>query len=254
MKTVLKYVILSALRDKLFLGLSLAILAIFGISNLMGFTATSEETLMQTALFAGSFRTMLVCGMVVFICFHINKSFENREISFMLSKNISREKFILSYWIAFSIISFLLILMFSVMLLLFCRYNLLGSIQWMASVMFETMMIIMFSILASFILESAIFSVFSTIGFYIIARLMGFFINMHLVRSGSVIYNIISTSSHFLSQIVSSIIPRLDLFSQTKWIIYGADFSIFKVVFAQSIIYIAIMFMMAFYDFKNKQF
>lgn len=254
MKTILKYVILSAIRDKFFLGLFIAIISIFGVSNLMGFTAASEEALMQSVIFAGTTRWILVFGMIIFICFNINKSFENKEISFILSKNISREKFILSYWLAFNIIGFLLLFLFSLIFFLFCENNILGTLQWIFSVQLEIMIITMFSILASFILQSAVFSVFLSSGFYIISRLMGFFINMSLITGSNPVYNFFLKFSHLLSKAVSSLIPRLDLYGQTKWLIYEADFNVFKVIIIQSIIYILIMFFMAFYDFKKKQF
>ena len=254
MKTVLKYVILSAIRDKLFLALFMAIISLFGISNLIGFTATSEEALMQTVLFAGTSRILLIFGMIIFICFHINKSFENKEISFILSKNISREKFILSYWLGFNIISLFLIFIFSIIIFLFCNINIIGAIQWIISLIFEMAIITMFAILSSLMLQSAIFSIFISSSFYLISRLMGFFINMSIVTGHNEIYNFIIESSHFILKVISSLIPRLDLYGQTKWLIYGADFNIFKIIIIQSIIYILIMFMMAFYDFRKKQF
>lgn len=254
MKMVLKYVMLSALRDKLFLGLFIAILSLFGVSSLIGFTATTEESLMQSVVFAGSFRLILIFGMIIFICFHINKSYENKEISFILSKNISREKFLLSYWISFNLIALSLLLFFLLIFLFFCEYNLLGILQWIVSILFEVMLITMFSILASFILQSAVFSVFVASGFYIVARLMGFFVNINLITGNSKIYNFFLELSQILSKAISSLIPRLDLFGQTKWLIYGADFSVLKIITLQFIIYILIMFVMAFYDFRKKQF
>ena len=254
MKTVLKYVMLSALRDKFFLGLFIAIISIFGVSNLIGFTATTEESLMQTVIFGGTFRLILIFGMIIFICFHINKSYENKEISFILSKDISREKFLLSYWISFNLIALSLLLFFLLIFLCFCEYNLLGTLQWVVSVLFEIMLITMFSILASFVLQSAVFSVFVSSGFYIVARLMGFFININLITGSSKIYNFFLELSQILSKAISALIPRLDLFGQTKWLIYGADFNIFKIITVQFFIYILIMFVMAFYDFRKKQF
>lgn len=254
MKTILEYVMLSAIRDKLLLGLFVAIIAIFGVSNLIGFTATSEETLMQAVIFGGTVRLLLVFGMIIFICFHINKSYENKEISFILSKNISREKFLLSYWISFNLIALSLLLFFLLIFLFFCEYNLLGTLQWIVSILFEIMLITMFSILASFILQSAVFSVFVASGFYIVARLMGFFVNINLITGNSKIYNFFLELSQILSKAISSLIPRLDLFGQTKWLIYGADFSVLKIITLQFIIYILIMFVMAFYDFRKKQF
>lgn len=254
MKTILKYILLSAVRDWLFIGLFLAIISAFAISNLIGYTAITEQLSMQLITFAGTSKLILVCGMIIFICFHINKSFENKEISFMLSKSISREKFIFSYWLGFNIIAFIFILQIALIILIFNKFNFLGYAQWLLSISFEIMIISTFSILASFILNSAVFAVFLSAGFYLISKLMGFFINMMFLSSTNKIYSIFLDIVQSLLRFISSIIPRLDLFGQTKWLIYGPDMNVLKIILIQSIIYIPIIFIMAFYDFRRKQF
>ena len=254
MKTILKYILLSAFRDKLFITLFLSIIFSFALSNLVGFTALSEEGQMQTIIFASTSKIILMFGMIIFICFHINKSFENKEIPFMLSKNISREMFVFSYWIGFNFISIILLFLMSIILFLFCSINTLGAIQWLVSISFEIMIVSTFAILSSLIIQSAIFSIFLSSGFYIIAKMMGFFLNAFLITPDSKVLNFLITLSNYLLQIISSIIPRLDLFGQTRWLIYGPDYHMFNIIILQSLIYIPIIFFMAFYDFKKKQF
>ena len=56
-------------------------------------------------------------------------------------------------------------------------------------------------------------------------------------------------------KILSVIFPRLDLFSQSSWPIYGVkDDMVLWVIFFQSTIYLPLMIFMAFHDFKKKQF
>ena len=95
MKTLFKFILLTGLRDKLYLSLLIILAGIFGLSNLIGFSALSEEAQMQLVYFAFLSRIVIVCGMILFICFYINKEFENKEIDFILSKPISRNAFIL---------------------------------------------------------------------------------------------------------------------------------------------------------------
>ena len=64
--------------------------------------------------------------------------------------------------------------------------------------------------------------------------------------------------NHFMPamlKIISVLFPRLDLFGQSEWLIYGiSDFSRIKIIALQSLIYIPLMIFMAFHDFKKKQF
>ena len=109
MKTLFKFILLTGLRDKLYLSLLIILGGIFGLSNLVSFSALSEETQMQLVYFSFLSRVVIVCGMILFICFYINKEFENKEIDFILSKPISRSTLILSYWTSFNLISLILI-------------------------------------------------------------------------------------------------------------------------------------------------
>jgi ABC-type transport system involved in multi-copper enzyme maturation permease subunit len=254
MKAILKYILLSAIRDWFFIGLFLAIFSAFAVSSLVGFTTTTEEYSMQLVVFAGTARIILVCGMIIFICFHINRSFENKEINFILAKDISREKFIFSYWLGFNIIAFIFIVMIALIIAIFSKYNTLGYLQWLLSIIFETVIMSMFSVLSILILKSAVFSIFTGFGFYLISRLMGFFINIMLVGSGNKVYGAILDGVHWITRFISSVIPRLDLFGQTKWLVYGPEVNVLYIILLQFVIYVPIMFMVAFYDFKKKQF
>ena len=70
--------------------------------------------------------------------------------------------------------------------------------------------------------------------------------------------NLSEIKGHFfksLLKIISFAFPRLDLFGQTEWLIYGIkDFSNVKIIVIQSLIYIPLMIFMAFHDFSRKQF
>jgi hypothetical protein len=56
-------------------------------------------------------------------------------------------------------------------------------------------------------------------------------------------------------KILSVLFPRLDLFAQSSWAIYGIKENVvLLIILFQSIIYLSLMIFMAFHDFKKKQF
>ena len=67
MKTLFKFILLTGLRDKLYLSLLIILVGAFGLSNLVGFSALAEETQMQTVYFSFLSRVIIVCGMMLFI-------------------------------------------------------------------------------------------------------------------------------------------------------------------------------------------
>lgn len=253
MKSILKYILLTGIRDRLYLGLFVALIAAFSISIFLGSTALTEEQQMTAAYVAGSSRAILAIGMILFVCLNVNRAFENKEVEFIISKSISREQFILGYLCGFFIAAFLIFLPLSAAILFVTKANKFGLMIWCSTMLLELLILICFSLLASLILKNSFSAIMASFGFYIISRLMGVFvlaINLPQDLAQAKSY-ILATSLKFLSVFF----PRLDLFSQSSWLNYGiSDFSNLRIIFLQSLIYIPLMIFMAFHDFKKKQF
>jgi ABC-type transport system involved in multi-copper enzyme maturation permease subunit len=115
-----RYILLTAQRDSLFLGLAASIIFASYVAFFLGSTAVVESGPTSLVYAAGISRMMLVLGLIVFICFHIRRSFENREIDLMIVHPISRTKFIFSYLLGYSLIALFFVVFTSVVLYVFC--------------------------------------------------------------------------------------------------------------------------------------
>ena len=255
MKTIIRYTLLTASRDWLFIGLAALVLMAYAMSVFTGSTALVEQLQMSLAYFAGASRIILVAGIIIFICFHVRRSFENREIELILSKPISRTQFVIAYWLGFVILSLVAILPVLFILYFLNDPNPIGLLYWGISLVFEISIISAFALLSALIMKSAVSCVMSTFTFYLACRLMGFFTtalgsSTSLSTKGSW-----GSVMEFIMQIISTIIPRLDLFAKSQWLIYGVegqnDLWIFPV---QSLIYILLILSVAIFDFKRKEF
>jgi hypothetical protein len=255
MKTIIRYTLLTASRDWLFIGLCTMVLLAYGFSVFVGTTALVEQSQMSLAYFAGSSRIILVTGLIVFVCFHVRRAFENREVESILSKPISRTQFVVAYWLGFSVLAILVTIPAIIIIELLNKPDFIGLLFWSASLILEISIVIAFALLASLIMKSAVSPVMSTCAFYLVSRLMGFFVSAmesptSLMGSGK-----FGIFLEFIMKIISTIIPRLDLFAKSEWLIYGVsnqnDLWIFPV---QAAIFISLMISVAVFDFKRKQF
>lgn len=257
MKPILKYILLSGTRDRLYLGLFISLILTFSLSIFLGSTALVEEQQMTTAYIGGLSRGVLIVGVILFVCLNINRAFENKEVEFILSKSISREQFIFSYIAGFFIAVLLIIVPLVVAILVVTKADKFGLLIWSLSLLSELMIVISFALLASLILRNSFSSIMATLGFYIISRLMGMFV-MAINLPAKVTSNTFEFSARsfgFVLKILSAVFPRLDLFGQSDWLNYGVtDFGNLKLILIQSLIYIPLMIFMAFHDFKKKQF
>ena len=254
MLTNLRYILLTALRDKLFIGLLTGVLVATGISAMLGSTAMVENEAMTLSFTAESARTILMLGLTVFVCFHVRQAFDQREIDVLLSRPISRPQVLLSFWLGFSFVAFLLTLSTAALVSCLPMLSRSGFLTWTASLIIESLLVVAIGLFASFTLRSAVSSVMSTLGIYTLGRMMGFFIASSESR---LLFheNWINVTLQMILKAVAIIMPRLDLFSQSDWLVYGVlHHKEFEWAMLQSLIFIPLLLLAAIIDFLRKQF
>ena len=250
-----RYIVLTAVRDRLMIGLSLALLGAVMIATFLGEASLMEGT--QTALtFAGfSTRLILVIGLILFVCFHIQRSFENREVDLMLSRPVSRTQFVLITWAGFSGVALFMALV-AVIVLPIAGMPPRGALAlWTASLALEALMVVAVALFFSLSLRSAVASTMASCGFYIVARMAGCLLGV--VQSE---WN--ATATQALGEIVSKaiyvvglVMPRLDLFGQTWWLSYGdSQGDALFTLLAQAAVYLPLLLAAAVFDFRGRRF
>jgi hypothetical protein len=253
MLTTIRYILITAIRDRLFVSLFGGIILAVLICILLGQTAFLESAQMTLSLSAGAARLILMIGLMVFACFHIRQAFDSKEIDVMLSRPVSRQGLLLSYWLGFSLVAFLLTI--PVLLLMAC----LGVQDWLgygafaASLVLEAMLVVALSLFASFALRSAVSAFMGCLGFYVLSRMMAFFVmtsESGLASAGqqwSLLKNLL--------QGISMLVPRLDMFSKSEWLVYGGDtLAGWQWVPLQAVIFIPLLLLAAIIDFRRKEF
>lgn len=253
MKSLIKYIILTSVRDRFYAGLFTILAVAIAISIFLGSTSLVEQEQMTISYIAGSSRAILMIGMIIFCCLNVHRAFENREVEFIISKPISRDLFIIGYIAGFFISALIIIVPITISIALLTSSSGIGLIFWSLSLISELILVISFAILSSLILQNSFSAIMASFGFYILSRMMGFFvITVKLPEN----FNEISSGySAFALKFLSAIFPRLDLFGQSSWLTNGiSDFSNIKIIFLQSAIYIPLMIFMSLRDFKCKQF
>jgi len=255
MQTIIRYILLTALRDWLFIGLFGVILMAYGISLFMGSTALVEQDQMTLAYFAGSSRIILMVGLIVFVCFHVKRAFEQREVEAILSKPISRVQFVIAYWLGFAILSLLAVLPVLGVILLLGSPDKIGLLYWGSSLFLEASLLVAFALLTSLIMQGSVSPVLSCFAFYMVSRLMGFFVATMNEPASLMVSGQVSRIMEWVLKIISTIVPRLDLYAKSTWLIYGVknqpDLWVFQ---AQSVVYITLLVSVAVFDFRRKQF
>ncbi len=254
MNTTTKFIFLTAIRDRLFPALFVLVLAVIGITHALSATAMLEEQQMHLAMSAGMARIILNIGLAVFVCFHIRSMYDAKEIDVMLSRPISRPKLVFGLWKGFAIVGSLLVIAVSLVLLLLAPTDTQGYLVWVGSLLLECWIVIAIALFASLTNKSAVTSVLIAFTIYVLGRLMAFFV---ATANAKAIFKdkLLNEVMEYTVEIVSVIIPRLDMFAHTEWLVYGLPDNASALFFmAQGAIFIPFVLALAIIDFSKKQF
>lgn len=260
MRSIIRYTILTAIRDWLYIGILLLASCSVFLSIFLGGTALSEQGFMATAYIGGSCRMIVVIGLILFVCFHVRRSFENKEVELILTRPISRVKFVLGYFTGFALLAFTMVLPLGIIILLMQQIGMIwaspeGIFFWAASFYMECLIVMAFAFFAALMLTSAVSSVLATFAFYFLSRIFGFFlISIH--NPASLMRD--SKLGVIMEQVLNFIgifVPRLDMFSKSDWLTYGVqDYQVYLLFYSSALIYIPFLLFMALLDFVRKQF
>jgi hypothetical protein len=119
-------------------------------------------------------------------------------------------------------------------------------------VFFEIGILTAFALFVSVILKSPIISILASLAFYTTSRMIGFFLYF-TERTYSIKYSTVDYLTHKFIYFVSAILPRLDNFSKSSWVISN-DFSLAELAIIQAVIFVPFILFMTVFDLKRKEF
>jgi len=249
---LIQYVLKAAIRDKLIIAMLVLIVLTTSMSIFMASSAITEQDQFLAVYASGSLRIVAVLGLVVFAAFFVRRSFDAKDVEFLLSRPISRIQFVLSYACAFSILAIIISLACAIALLCMSP-NLLSPafILWCASLIVETIIMVNVTFAFAMMLSSAATIVMAVLAFYVLSRMMGQILG--IMESGTA--GPVMDGVQMIMNIVSTITPRLDLMGQTSWLVYGLGPDVNLAFIAiQGAIFLCLILIVALLDLILRQF
>lgn len=218
-KPLVGYVLTAAMRDKLMMTLVLMIVLGAGLSIFLGSSGLTEQDSFALVFGAGGLRFLSVVGLVIFVCFYMRRSFEMREVEFLLARPISRMKFLLSHALSFIILAIVISCIVTVVVGFLGKPDTHGLWVWGVSIAVENIIMIVTGLFFSIVLSSAAGSALATLGFYVLARLIGTLLGIAAVPVDKPLFLFLNK----VMDLISIIVPRLDIMGQTSWLVYGVE-------------------------------
>ncbi len=216
---LIRFILTAALRDKLMLTLVLMIATGAAMAIFLGGATITEKESFALVFGASGLRFLGVVGIILFCCFYTRRAFETREVEFLLSRPISRMNFLLSHATAFIVLALCVAAAVCAAVFFLGKPNLGGFALWGLSLGVEFSIMAVVALFFSMVVSSASGSALATLGLYVLARLIGTLLGIAYQAPENMAFAALNNAM----EIISTLVPRLDLMGQTSWLVYGQE-------------------------------
>jgi hypothetical protein len=170
----------------------------------------------------------------------------------MLSRPISRSGLAFAYWLGFATVAVLVVVPTALVIAVLQPLSIPGFAFWTLSLLLEALCVVAMALFTALALRSAVTAVMACLGFYVLSRMMAFFV-MAADSFGD--KEPLTFITKYALKTVATVIPRLDFFGKTEWLIYGLTTAVESQLFLlQAAIFIPLLLFAAILDFRRKEF
>ena len=217
-RPLFRYILMAALRDRFFLSLFAVLVGVISLSVFFGASVLTEQDQFARSFAAFGFRLFGVVSLVLFVVSYIRRSFENRDIDYLLSRPVGRIRFVLTHAAAFSFLALLAAILLGGTTVALETGNLHSGVwMWWASIAVEFIIMANVAMFFAFVMSSTTACLMMVFAFYLLSRLMGEILGILQKAIDSAFMSVLSRCM----EMISIFIPRLDLMGQSKWLLYG---------------------------------
>lgn len=250
---LVKYALMAAIRDKLVLSLVVLIAVGTSLSIFLGSGAATEALKFSIVFTAGSLRIISVLGLTLFVVFHIRRSFESKDVEYLLTRPLDRSTFVVSHAVSFSLLAIFFGLVISAVLLaLGSKVLHEGFYLWGYSLILELIILANVSLFFAMVIPNASAAALSVFALYVLSRLIGQLLG---ITDSSIGNHGIYEWLGYVMDAISLIIPRIDLMTQTSWLVYGAEGTVsYMFLSLQCLLYSVLLIFAALVDLIRRQF
>jgi ABC-type transport system involved in multi-copper enzyme maturation permease subunit len=228
------------------------VLSAAAVAGLLGSTSLIEGREMTVVYASGSARVMLMLGLIVFACFHVRHAFDSKEIDVLLSRPIRRDHVVVAYWLGFMLVAMLLLLPIVAIVGLIGPPSAAGFGIWATSLLLESCVVVALALFSAFTLRSAVTSVLACMGMYVVSRMMVFFV---MTAENPMFGKPEYIWLRWLLEGISSIVPRLDFYGKSQWLVYGASSpQEWQLFVMQTAVFVPLLLVASILDFRRRQF
>lgn len=227
-----------------------ACLLISYVAGGLSVSETSESQIVYSLGFSG---VILIYGMIVFETFFVRSLFESKELELLCSAPIGRGSVVMSLFVNFALLclAYALILFAAVAAVYYGKINCVGLIIFAIGILCKALIVSAFCIFVCININKIPFCIFMIVAFYLLTSSLGFCITA--MQNQINLRSALSVCEKIL-RFISMMLPRIDLFANTSWALYGNKDCLRSaiIIVCQSAIYIPMLLCAGILDFRKK--
>ena len=245
---IARFTLLEAARSRLSWLVLGTVLALCLASLLVRELAITESQRIQVSFLASLLRITNALVIAAFIISTLQREFNDKVPSLVLALDVARSQFVLGKALGLGLVATLVALAYALPLALLAPTA--TWWPWTASLVLESLMIAAVSLFCGFSLRSVAAGLLVTIGFYVLAKS---FAAIQLISHASL--NAGSVTHRYMTGLLDTLallLPRLDQFAQTRWLVDGIESAMLGGLALQTVIFVALVTCAAMFDLYRK--
>jgi hypothetical protein len=220
-----------------------------GLSGFLGDLAVTEQQETRVALLAAFLRFAAAFLMVIFVVTSLVREANDKGLELVLALPLPRAGYVLGKLAGFALLAVLPALLFGgLMGLLVQTWD---AALWTASLLAELWIVAAFSLLCVMTFQQVMTALSAAMGFYLLARSV-----TALQQFGQSRYAPDGPSQQVINAVmqgVGYVLPRLDDFTRTDWLVYhSGSWATLGPLAAQTLIYLALLTAAALFDLYRR--
>lgn len=250
-----RYILLTAMRDRLVLSMLVGFGLIALFSAFIGGTSLAERT--ETSIVYAGFATRLlvVIGVVLFTAVHVRRLIDSGELHMLLAGPVSRSSVVARYGMGLALVAAGTALAGGVACALagWPVPSVLGWLAWCAFLVLEAVTVALLALFFALGVGSVVAAVLASLGLYVVARMLG--VLLAITRSDLSPAGAVGGYLEPVVTVFAAVLPRLDLFAPTDWLIHGpGEPTVLLFLAAQALVYGALLLGAAIHDLRRRAF
>lgn len=249
---IARYTALEAFRTR-YIWLVLALVgAGMAIASFTGNLAITETAQTQVAITAAMLRFAAVLLVMLFVTTSVQRDFSDKSVELMLSLPLPRSGYYLGKLAGYALVAAFTAVPLVCLLLFLAPAPV--ALVWGMSLILELLLVCAVSLLFAFAFGQVTAAISATLLFYLLSRSIA---AIQLMAHGP-LTDQTQTSQRLMGWLVdglSYLLPDLDRFSQSSWLVYPGDgASLLTPLVLQTLIYIVLISAVALFDLNRKNF